>query len=100
MISKTLLKRLFVYNMHIGHYGAYNSNLNNYVLGRRLNYVILDLNSTLILLKKALLFLKVLASRNGYLLFFYSKYTYLNLMFKCVLLSITTKCTQPIITNK
>lgn len=100
MISKLLLKRLFVYNMHIGHYGAYNSNLNNYVLGKRLNYVIFNLNSTLILLKRALLFLKVLASRNGSLLFFYSKYTYLNLMFKCVLLSITTKCSQPIITNK
>lgn len=100
MISNTLLKKLFSYNMHLGHLGAYNSDLNNYVLGKRFNFVILNLNSTFILLKKALLFIKLLASRNGYLLFFYSKYTDLSLMFKCVLLSITMRCSQPIITNK
>lgn len=100
MLHRSLIKKLFVYNMHLGHYGSSNSDLNSYVLGKRFNFVIFNLNNTFMLLKKALLFIKLLSTSNGDLLFYYSKYTDLSLTYKCVLLSLTTRIAQPIITNR
>jgi len=46
MIKESLLEKLFIYNMHLGHQSSYNSQLNFYILGRRFNFYIIDLHRT------------------------------------------------------
>lgn len=98
MLKKTLLKKLYVYNMHIGHSYSYNSGLNYYILGKRFNFFIINMNKTFILLKKVLFFLKNLSLNSGLLLFHYSKYGVIELIYKCVLLSIVKKSNQSLVT--
>jgi len=98
MFNKTLMEKLFFYNMHIGHKTVYNSQLNYYILGQRFNFFIIDLSKSFLLLKKVLLFLKHLAINNGTLLFYYSQYSNLSLIYKCVLLSISKSSNQQLVT--
>ena len=84
--------------MHLGSLSPYNSNLNYYLLGNRFNFNIINLNKSFLLLKKALLFVRRLSMTNGSLLFYYSKYTSLNIVHKCVLLSCCKNSQQQIIT--
>lgn len=99
MIKKSVIERLYLYNIHIGHLGFYNSKLNYYFLGKRFNYIIIDMNKTFILLKKALCFVKNLSLKNGSILFNYSQYLNLNLIYKCILLSIAKHSNQQLITH-
>lgn len=98
MIKESLLEKLFIYNMHLGHQSSYNSQLNFYILGRRFNFYIIDLHRTFFFLKKALYFIKHLSLKNGSMLFFYSQFTNLPLLYKCMLLSVSKYSTQQIIT--
>lgn len=98
MLKKHLINHLYSYNIHIGHIDCYNSQLNYYILGRRFYFYIIDINKTFFLLKKVIFFLKTLSLNNGSLLFHYSKYFNLNIIYKCVLLSISKNSNQQIIT--
>lgn len=98
MLKKALLLKLYSYNMHIGSLKNSNSRLNYYVIGKRYNYTIINLNKTFILLKKVLFFLNNLSSNNGSLLFNYEWYNKLHIMYKCVLLSISKRSSQQMIT--
>ena len=97
MIKKDIISNLYLYNAHIGHYGNYNSKLGFYILGKRYNFAIIDLNKSFLLLKKALFLVKNLSLNNSTLLFHYSKYMNLNIIYKCVLISIIKHSGQQII---
>lgn len=98
MSRKSLLLKLYNYNMHIGSISSYNSKLNYFIFGKRYDFYIINMNKSFILLKKALLFLDNLSLNNGSLLFYYSDYTKLNIIYKCVLLSICKNSNQQLIT--
>ena len=98
MIKKSLISKLYSYNIHLGSISPYNSNLNYYLIGNRFNFNIINLNKSFILLKKALFLVKRLSMVNGSLLFYYSNYLNLNIVHKCVLLSICKNTQQQIIT--
>lgn len=98
MLKKSLISKLYSYNMHIGSISFYNSRLSYYIFGKRYNFYIIDLNKVFFLLKKALFFLDNLALNNGSLLFHYSNYMNLNIIYKCVLLSICKNSSQQLIT--
>lgn len=98
MLKKALILKLYSYNMHVGSFSSYNSKLNYYIFGKRYNFYIINLNKTFFLLKKVLFFLNNLAFTNGSLLFHYSNYMNLNIIFKCVLLSICKISNQQLIT--
>jgi len=69
------------------------------MLGKRFNFHIINLNKSFILLKKVLSFIKHLSLNNGSLLFYYNKFNTLNIIYKCVLLSIVKQSNQQIITH-
>lgn len=98
MLKKSLLLKLYSYNMHLGSVAFYNSRLNYYIFGKRFNFYLINLNKSFLLLKKVLFFLNKLSSNNGSLLFHYSNYSNLNLIYKCVLLSISKISNQQLIT--
>ena len=98
MLKKSLLIKLYSYNMHLGSNTSYNSRLNHYIFGKRFNFYIINMNKSFLLLKKVLFFLNMLAANNGSLLMHYSNYLNLNIIYKCVLLSITKRSNQQIIT--
>ncbi len=98
MLKKTLLHRLYIYNMHLGHSDSNNSQLNYYILGKRFNFFIINMNKTFLLLKKVLFFIKKLSLNSGLLLFHYSKYGVIELIYKCVLLSIVKQSNQSLVT--
>lgn len=98
MLKKTLITKLYSYNIHIGHLYSYNSQLNFYILGKRFNFSIININNSFLLLKKVIFFLKKLSLNSGRLLFHYTKYQNLNIIYKCVLLSISKSSNQQMIT--
>lgn len=98
MLKKSLINRLYKYNMHIGSIASINSKLNYYILGNRFGFSIIDLNKSFILLKKTIFFLNQLSINNGSLLFYYSNYSNLNIIYKCILLSICKSSNQQMIT--
>ena len=99
MIKKNILKKLQVLGCHIGHQTtSFNSELNYYILGKRFNFVIIDLNKSFLLLKKALFFTKNLSANNGSMLFYYSRFSQLSWIYKCVLLTISKNSYQQMIT--
>lgn len=98
MLKKSLVDRLYKYNMHIGSIASLNSKLNYYILGNRFGFHIIDLNKSFILLKKTIFFLNKLSENNGSLLFHYSGYSHLSIIYKCVLLSICKSSNQQMIT--
>ena len=97
MLKKSLINKLYSYNMHIGSQFSYSSKFNYYLLGKRFDFYIINLNKSFLLLKKTIFFLNNLAINNGSLLFHYSKYSNLEMIYKCVLLSICKKSNQPFI---
>jgi len=99
MVKKSILNKLFLYNMHIGHNYLFNSTLSEYIYGKRYGYIIIDLNKSFFFLRKALLFIESLSRLNGSLLFFHTNYTNLELIHQCALLSIVKSINQPIITH-
>lgn len=98
MIKKSLINTLYSYNVHIGHFDHFNTLLDHYMIGRRHLFYIIDINKVFLLLKKVLFLLKKLSLNNSDLLFFYNRFFYLDIMYKCVLLSLSKACNQQMIT--
>ena len=84
--------------MHVGSIDYVNSQLNYYILGNRFGFHIIDINKSFFLIKKTIFFLNKLSENNGSLLFYYSNYSNINILYKCVLLSICKSSNQQLIT--
>jgi len=97
MLKKSLINKLYLYSMHLGHIEEYNTDLNYYCLGKRYLFNIIDINKSFFLLKKAIFFIKNLSLNNGSILYYYSRFTSLNILNKCFLLSISKEYGQQLI---
>lgn len=62
-----IFKKLIQLQVHVGHlYFNWNPLMNFYLLGRNVNYHILDVRLTTILLRKALMFVQYIYQHNGF----------------------------------
>ena len=96
MVNKLKLE-LYKHGMHLGCNIRYNTNLNYFILGTRFGYCIININRSLLLLKKAISFLKILASNSGSILFYHTMFKSLNDTHKSSLLNIVLKSNQSMI---
>ena len=97
MLKESIVKKLFLYNIHIGHIGFFNTQLNYFLFGKRLGFSIININKAFFLLKKALFFLSNLSKKNGSLLYYITNFTNLSIIYKCVFFSISRKTNQQLI---
>lgn len=90
MFKPTLIFTLYKLGVHIGSYltSLHQHALDNYILGRRYDFDVIDLQHTYIFLKKAVAFVDTLASNNGNLLFYYSDLYKLDYINKCFFVSL------------
>ena len=96
MLNKLKIE-LYKHGMHLGCNVRYNTNLNYFILGIRFGHCVININKTLLLLKKAILFLKTLASNSGSILFYHTMFKSLNYTYKSSLLNIVLRSNQSMI---
>lgn len=101
MVKYEILHYLYKLNAHIGHRVIRNTtSLNFYLIGKRFDFIIIDLEKSFLFLKKAIQFLTRLCKNNGHLLFYHSLFFNLEMVYKCLFISLSKRTLQGLITYK